>query len=74
MEFLRWYKELETLYIAMECLPERDLTNHIGTPLPQETVENISKQILEGLKVMHQEVIIHRNIKPLVSSLQLNTS
>ena len=66
MEFLGWYEELETLYIAMEYLREGDLTKHIGTPLPQETVQNISKQILEGLKVMHQQGIAHRDLKPAV--------
>ena len=58
----------------MEYFQEGDLTKHIGKPLPQETVQNISKQILEGLTVMHQEGMAHRNIKPSVSSLLLNTS
>ncbi|KAG0643264.1 kinase-like domain-containing protein [Tuber brumale] len=64
VEFLGWFEEPETLYIAMEYLPEGDLTRHIGTPLRQETVRNISKQILEGLKVMHQHGITHRDLKP----------
>ena len=76
MEFLGWYEEPETLYIVMEYLQEGDLTKHISTraPLPQETVKRISKQILEGLKVMHQEGITHRDIKLEVLSLSLNTS
>ncbi|PUU79023.1 kinase-like domain-containing protein [Tuber borchii] len=48
----------------MKCLPEGDLTKYVDTPLPRETVQNISNQTLEGLKVMHQEEIAHRNIKP----------
>ena len=74
MEFLGWYEEAETLYIAMEYIEEGDLTKHVGTPLPQETVQTISKQILEGLKVMHQEGITHRDIKPAVLPLPLSTS
>ena len=66
MEFLGWFEEPETLYIAMEYLKEGDLTGCIGTPLLQETVRNISKQILEGLKVMHQQGIAHRDLKPAV--------
>ena len=66
MQFLGWFEEPETLYIAMEYLEEGDLTKHTGTPLLQETVRNISKQILEGLKVMHQQGIAHRDIKPAV--------
>ena len=38
----------------MEYFHEGDLTKHIGKPLQQETVQNISRQILEGLKVMHR--------------------
>jgi len=48
----------------MEYLPEGDLTKNIGLPLQQETVQTISKQILEGLKVMHQKGIAHRDLKP----------
>jgi len=66
VKFLGWYENPETLYIAMEYLPEGDLTKHTGSPLPQETVQTISKQILEGLKVMHQKGIAHRDLKPAV--------
>ena len=50
----------------MEYLKEGDLSKHIGMPLPRETVQNISKQILEGLRVMHQQGIAHRDLKPAV--------
>ena len=66
MEFEGWFEGPETLYIAMEYLEGGDLTKHIGTPLPQETVKNISKQMLEGLEVMHQQGIAHRDLKPAV--------
>ena len=74
MRFLGWFEKPETLYIAMEYLKEGDLTKHFGTPLHQETVQNITKQILEGLKVMHQQGIAHRDLKPAVWLLPLNTS
>jgi len=74
VEFVGWFEEPETLYIAMEYLEEGDLTMHIGTPLSQETVQNISKQILEGLQVMHQQGIAHRDLKPAVWSSSENIS
>ena len=66
MEFLGWFEKPQTLYIAMEYLKEGDLSKHIGTPLLRVTVQNISKQILEGLKLMHHEGIAHRDLKPAV--------
>ena len=69
MEFLGWFEGPEILYIAMEYTKEGDLSKHMGTPLPQDTVRNISMQILEGLKVMHQQGIAHRDLKPAVCSL-----
>ncbi|PWW73103.1 kinase-like protein [Tuber magnatum] len=50
VEFLGWFEEPKALYIAMEYLEKGDLTKHIGVPLPQETVRDIWKQILEGLE------------------------
>jgi len=66
VKFLGWFEEPETLYIAMEYLPEGDLTKHVGSLLQQKTVQIISKQILEGLEVMHQKGIAHRDLKPAV--------
>ena len=66
MELLGWFEGPTTLYIAMEYFKEGDLSKHTGRPLPQETVQNISKQILEGLKVIHQHGIAHRDLKPSV--------
>ena len=66
MKFLGWFDNPEILYIVMEYLPEGDLTKHAGLPLRQATVQTISGQILEGLKVMHQKGMAHRDIKPAV--------
>ena len=71
MKFLGWYEKPETLYIAMEFLPEGDPTKHIGSSLLQGTVRTISKQILKGLEVMHQKGIAHRDLKPTVWSPSL---
>ena len=66
MKFLGWFDEPKTLYIAMEYLLEGDLTKRVGSLLQQKTVQIISKQILVGLKVIHQKGIAHRDLKPAV--------
>ena len=66
MKFLGWFEKPETLYIAMEYHPEGDLTKHLGLPLQQKTVKTISKPVLEGLKVMDQKGMAHRDLKPAV--------
>jgi len=50
----------------MEYPQDGDLTKYIGEPLPQETVKTISVQILEGVKIMHEEGMAHRDVKPSV--------
>ena len=50
--------------IAMECPPEGDFTKNIGSPPPQEAIQTISRQALEDLKVMRQNGIAHRDLKP----------
>ena len=50
----------------MECPPEGDLTKHIGSPLPQEAIQTISRQAFEGLKVMYQKGIAHGDLKSAV--------
>jgi serine/threonine protein kinase len=42
---------------------EKSLT-HTGPPLSEEEVQEITRQILEGLKIMHAEGFAHRDLKP----------
>lgn len=66
MKSLGWFEKPETLYIAVEYLPEGDLTKCVGSPLQQKIVQTISRQILEGLKVMHQKGMAHGDLNPAV--------
>jgi serine/threonine protein kinase len=64
------------MFLAMEYMPLGDLEQnilkiensltHTGPPLSEEEVQEISRQILEGLKIMHAEGFAHRDLKPQV--------
>ncbi|RPB00560.1 kinase-like protein, partial [Choiromyces venosus 120613-1] len=64
VKFLGWFEDRNTLYITMEYLEKGDLGRYIGKPLEQEAVQKITKQVLEGLDVMHRKGIAHRDLKP----------
>ena len=68
------------MFLAMEYMPLGDLEQnvleiensptHSGPPLLEEEVQEISRQILEGLKIMHAEGFAHRDLKPQVRPLR----
>ena len=68
------YEKPENCPSVMERVKEGDLTKNIGSPLQQEAVQNILKQTLEGLKVMHPRGIDHWDTKPTECLLPPNTS
>lgn len=51
-------------YITMEFLGGGDLTRFKGQALPVDMALDITRQIAEGLSVVHRKGIIHRDIKP----------
>jgi serine/threonine protein kinase len=64
-----WYDDNESIYIAMEFLPNGDLHQHLTSPLPESEGQAIIFQIIEGLNFMHQNGFAHRDLKPAVSIL-----
>jgi serine/threonine protein kinase len=64
-----WWEDESELYIAMEYLHLGDLGTLLYTtqqPLPEDDVQHITSQILEGLSLMHQNGFAHRDLKPQV--------
>jgi serine/threonine protein kinase len=51
-------------YLAMEFVAGGDLTQYKGQALSAEQALNITRQIAEGLQVVHQQGLVHRDIKP----------
>jgi tetratricopeptide (TPR) repeat protein len=51
-------------YLAMEFVAGGDLTQYKGQVLNAERALGITRQIAEGLQVVHQHGLVHRDIKP----------
>jgi calcium/calmodulin-dependent protein kinase I len=69
VEFLGWFEDSVSVYLAMEYMPLGDLEQHAtpsSGPLVEPEIRAISSQILEGLKIMHLESFVHRDLKPKV--------
>ncbi|KAG9141436.1 hypothetical protein Leryth_001869 [Lithospermum erythrorhizon] len=52
-----------TLFIAMEHCP-RTLKDILALPLENEKIHQFSKQLLEGLSHIHENGVVHLDIKP----------
>lgn len=69
------------MYLAMEFMPLGDLehnvreiensTSQTESSLPEEDVQEITRQILEGLNIMHTQGFAHRDLKPQVRSSEI---
>lgn len=51
-------------YIAMEFIAGGDLTQYKGQVLAPQRALEITRQIAEGLSVVHEQGLVHRDIKP----------
>lgn len=51
-------------YLAMEFIAGGDLSQYKGQVLSVERALSITRQIAEGLQVVHQQGLVHRDIKP----------
>ncbi|RPA93506.1 kinase-like protein, partial [Choiromyces venosus 120613-1] len=67
---LGWFENDDRLFIAMEYFERGDLRKHLDKPLAEEVVQKITKQVLNGLQVMHEKNIAHRDLKPDLISIQ----
>lgn len=52
----------------MEYIEYGDLSGYMKTETGRAASQEISRQILEGLKMLHGESICHRDLKPQVGS------
>lgn len=64
VQFLGWYEDIQSVYLAMEYFEHGDLGRHLTAPLVEGEVKVITKQLLEGLAVLHDQNWAHRDLKP----------
>ncbi|KAI1775434.1 kinase-like protein [Hypoxylon cercidicola] len=65
VEFIGWNEERHHLFIAMEYIELGDLEHNLKDRLWKEMdIRETTKQLLNGLKIMHDNGIIHRDLKP----------
>jgi serine/threonine protein kinase len=56
----------DNIFLAMEYFPLGTLDKFISEDLKEDGARLISAQLLEGLKIMHEEGFTHRDLKPQV--------
>lgn len=68
VKFLGWFEDPHATYIAMEYTEHGDLAQYLDNHADKALVEvkDITRQILNGLVVMHERDICHRDLKPQV--------
>lgn len=64
-----WFEDANTIFLTMEYFPLGDLQRYLTRPLPESEAQQITFQILEGVRFMHESHYAHRDLKPAVSSL-----
>lgn len=68
VRFFGWYEDKYDIFLVMEFIENGDLSQYLKE-FPQKVKDearNITRQILEGLVVMHDQNICHRDLKPQV--------
>ena len=63
MELHGWFDDDTKVFLAMEYFKHGDLQNFMDSPLPERDVGIITRQLLEGLNVMHKHGFTHRDLK-----------
>ena len=71
MKFNSSYEDADYVYIAMEYITIGDMSKTFanGYQWNESDTKVVIKQLLQGLVVMHQEGITHRDLKPEVYTL-----
>ena len=64
MRFFGWHESDAFYYIAMEWIELGNLRVHLRDVRTESDKKAVTRQILQGLEIMHAEGITHRDLKP----------
>ncbi|KAF8536820.1 kinase-like domain-containing protein [Trichophaea hybrida] len=64
VQFFGWHEDDMYTYIAMEFMGLGNLEQHIHFKWSERDTKVVATQLLEGLRIMHRERIIHHDLKP----------
>ena len=71
VRFLGWFEDINIVYLAMEYFPYGDLEKNAAN-IDETGVREITLDLLEGLRIIHAEGFVHRDLKPQVLVLPNN--
>lgn len=71
VQFYGWFQSEEWLHAIMEYCEYGDLKQYVQDhgKIPEAEVQDITRQILVGVSMMHKAGFAHRDIKPAVRPL-----
>lgn len=64
VQFLESFEDDDSVSIVMECIQHGDLGKHLWRPRTEVDAILITTQLLEGLVIMHNLGITHRDLRP----------
>lgn len=65
VQFLGWYENRQSIFIVMEFIEYGDLGQYLKSGQEARSkAREITRQVLEGLVVLHGRDICHRDLKP----------
>ena len=64
MRFFGWYESNDYVHIAMEYISHGHLRHYMEVERSESEAKDVTRQLLEGLLVIHQKGFAHRDLKP----------
>ena len=64
VQFFGWYESSNHIHIAMEYISHGNLRSYLEVERSENEAKVVTRQLLEGLAVIHQEGFAHRDLKP----------